>query len=61
MWGTVNCFMNWKKSETPNQIIVNNVLYCKAKDVAKHMNECFITKVNKLRESFSENKPNLEN
>ena len=60
MWGTVNCFMNWKKSGTPNQIIVNNVLYCKAKDVAKHMNEFFITKVNKLRESFSGNKPNLD-
>ena len=52
--------MNWKESGTPSQIEVNNVLYCKAKDVAKHMNEFFITKVEKLRQKFSGNKPNFQ-
>ena len=48
MWGTVKGFMNWKTSGTPSQIEANNVLYRKAKDVAKHMNEFFVHKVEVL-------------
>ena len=52
LWGTVKGFMDWKVSGTPSQIEVNNVLYKKAKDVAKYMNEFFVQKVNNLRSRF---------
>ena len=50
--------MNWKRSGTPTQILVNNILYRKAKDVAKYMNEYFITKVSNLRNTFNRRNPN---
>ena len=52
MWGTVKGFMNWKKSGTPNQIVKENILYTKAKDVAKYMNEFFVEKIKKIRNNF---------
>ena len=59
MWGTVKGFMDWKRSGTPSQIVVNNVLYKKAKDVAKLMNEFFISKVENLRRGFGGQNLNL--
>ena len=52
MWGTVKGFMNWKKSGTPNQIVKDNILYTKAKDVAKYMNEFFVEKIRNIRNNF---------
>ena len=60
LWCTVKGFMNWKRSGTPTQILVNNILYCKAKDVAKYMNEYFISKVTNLRNNFNRRSPNFE-
>ena len=37
MWGTIKGFMNWRKAGSPCQIVKNNVLYRKAKDVAKKL------------------------
>ena len=51
--------MDWKKSGAPSQILVNNVLYRKSKDVAKYMNEFFVQKVEDFRKKFSTNKPNV--
>ena len=59
MWGTIKGFMNWKKAGSPSQILVNNILYRKAKDVAMYMNKFFIQKVEDLRKNFSHEKPNL--
>ena len=43
--------MNWKCpwSWSPNQIVVDNILVTKARDVAEHMNNFFIDKVNRIR------------
>ena len=52
MWGTVKGFMGWGKAGSPRQIIKENILYTKAKDVAQFMNEYFIEKVASLKDSF---------
>ena len=48
-------FMNWKRTGTPSQIVMNNVLYLKAKQVAEIMNEFFVEKVKKLKQKFGDN------
>ena len=60
MWGTVKGFMGWKSAGCPSQIVKNNILYRKAKDVAKHMNEYFIEKVATIKESFENLPVNLD-
>ena len=47
--------MNWKRTGTPSQIVMNNVLYLKAKQVAEIMNEFFVEKVKKLKQKFGDN------
>ena len=60
MWGTVKGFMNWKKTGTPNQIVKDNILYTKAKQVAKIMNEFFVEKIDKLKIKFGNIPVNYE-
>ena len=54
MWGTVKGFMNWKRTGTPSQIVKDNILYTKAKQVAKIMNEFFVEKVKNLKKKFDD-------
>ena len=60
MWGTVKGFMGWRRAGSPSQIMKDNVLYTKAKDVAKHMNEYFIEKVATIKNSFGNVPVDLE-
>ena len=60
MWGTIKGFMNWKKASTPNQIVKDNILYTKARDVARVMNEFFVQKVRDIRNKFDGVAPNYE-
>ena len=59
MWSTVKGFMNWKKAGTPSQIEKDGVLYTKAKDIAKHMNEFFVNKVANIKKSMKNLPVNL--
>ena len=52
-WKTVKRFMEWKTSGTPNQLLLDNMLYRKASEVALLMNEYFVSKVNNLRSRFN--------
>ena len=60
MWGTIKGFMNWKKAGTPNQIVKDNILYTKARDVARVMNEFFVQKIRDIRSKFDGVAPNYE-
>ena len=60
MWGTVKGFMNWKAKGTPSQIVKDNFLYTKAKQVAKIMNEFFVDKITKLKVKFRDIPVNYE-
>ena len=59
MWSTMKGFMGWKKAGSPSQIEKDSILYSKAKDVAKHMNEFFLNKVSTIRRSFKNLPTNL--
>ena len=48
MWSTVKSFMGWKKTTSPRQIIDDNILYSKAYDIAKLMNNYFVNKIKNL-------------
>ena len=37
-WECAKNFMNWKCPGSPNQIVVDNILVTKARDIAEHMN-----------------------
>ena len=54
LWGTVKNFMDWKKTGTPSQIVKNNILYKKAEQVAKIMNEYFVEKIRNLKLKFGD-------
>ena len=60
MWSTVKGFMGWKKAGSPSQIEKDAVLYTKAKEVAKYMNEFFVTKVTTIKEAFKNIPVNLD-
>ena len=60
LWGTVKTFMNWKSTGTPSQIVKNNILYKKAKQVAEIMNEFFVDKILKLKSKFGDVPANYE-
>ena len=48
-WKCAKNFMNWKCPGSPSQIVVDNILVTKARDIAEHMNNFFIDKVNRIR------------
>ena len=52
--------MEWKKLGPPHQLQIGNKLVTKASSIAKHMNEFFIEKVLKIRNSIRKVIPNLE-
>ena len=54
LWGTVKNFMDWKKTGTPSQIVKDNILYKKAEEVAKIMNEYFVEKIRNLKLKFGD-------
>ena len=58
-WKTAKMFMNWKTTGTPHQIEVNGKLVTKAHSIATMMNEFFLDKVKKIRESMCETAANL--
>ena len=60
MWATVKSLMNWKQSGTPRQIVQDNKLFSKPKDVAEIMNKFFLSKIEKLRQKFNKTNVNLE-
>ena len=51
-WNSIKHFMDWNSPGTPNQILVNNVLYRKAFEVATLLNDFFIEKVEKHMKMF---------
>ena len=51
-WSCIKRFMDWKCPGTPNQIVVNNVLYKKAADVATVINDFFLQKVENHKNKF---------
>ena len=54
MWRTVKNFMNWKcNSGPPNQLEVHGKLVSNASELAVAMNNYFIQKVQKIRDSIS--------
>ena len=60
MWATVKGLMNWKRNGTPRQIVKDNKLYSKPKDVAEIMNQFFLSKIEKIRQKFNNISVNLE-
>ena len=58
-WKSVKKFMDWKDSGSPKQIVVDNVVYKKAADVAMLLNEFFVSKINSLRSRFQNQPLNL--
>ena len=51
-WNSIKHFMDWNSPGTPNQLLVNNVLYRKACEVATLLNDFFIEKVEKHMKMF---------
>ena len=58
-WKTAKTFMDWKTTGTPHQIEVNGRLVTRALEIATHMNEFFIDKVRKIRETMLETAENF--
>ena len=59
MWNTAKSFMDWKVAGSPTQIQSGNILYSKASDIARIMNNFFVDKVEILRQKFHGNRINL--
>ena len=44
--------MNWKSQRSPSQLEINGKLVTKAIEIAKHVNEFFIAKVKRIRDTI---------
>ena len=58
-WSTAKNLMEWKTTGTPKQLEINSCLVTKASQVAKHMNEFFINKVENIRKNLDRVQENL--
>ena len=58
-WKTAKQFMDWKTTGTPHQIEVDGKLITKAQTIATCMNEYFLEKVKKIRDSMSKTAENF--